>query len=71
MVKNILILAFSPFSCKKEYENLHLKYEVLNQLIASDIYENKASGYTEEYLYKISKPIDLKFRKKLSKKRTK
>ncbi|QOW11203.1 hypothetical protein Q73A0000_12975 [Kaistella flava (ex Peng et al. 2021)] len=71
MVKNllILILAFLLFSCKKEDENFHLKYEVLNQLIAADISENKASGYTEEYLYKISKPIDLKFREKLSEKK--
>ena len=48
---------------------MDLKYEVLNQLIAEDIVENTASGYTEEYLYKISKPIDLKFREKLPEKK--
>ena len=43
MVKNLffLILAFLFFSCKKENENLHLKYEVSNQLIAEDISEKK------------------------------
>lgn len=71
MVKNLffLILAFLFFSCKKEDQNLHLKYEVLNQLIAEDISESKASGYNEKSLYKISKPIDLKFREKLSEKK--
>ena len=71
MIKKIflLILTFFLFSCKKKDQNLDLKYEVLNQIIAEDISENKASGYTEEYLYKISKPIDLKFREKLSKKK--
>ncbi len=39
------------FSCTKKDETLDLKYEVLNQLIAEDIAGNKASAYTEKYLY--------------------
>lgn len=53
------------FSCKKKDENLDLKYEVLNQLIAEDIAEHKALEHNENYIYKISKPIDLKFREKV------
>ena len=70
MIKNLILLFLIVllFSCKKEDENLDLKYEVLNQIISEDILENKASGYTEKYLYKISEPIDLKFREKLSEK---
>lgn len=70
MLKNLILLFLIVllFSCKKEDENVDLKYEVLNQIISEDILENKASGYTEKYLYKISKPIDLKFREKLSEK---
>ena len=65
MRKNILFLLLISlffFSCEKKDETLDLKYEVLNQLIAEDIAGNKASAYTEKYLYKISKPVDLKFR---------
>lgn len=71
MIKNLILLFLIVlfFSCKKEDENLDLKYEVLNQIISEDILENKASGYTEKYLYKISKPIDLKFREKIIGKR--
>ena len=64
-----LTLIIILFSCRKKDETLDLKYEVLNQLIDEDIYENKASGYTEEYLYQISKPIHLKFREKLPEKK--
>ena len=67
----LLFLTVLLFSCKKKDENLGLKYEVLNQLIAEDIAENKASEYTEKYLYKISKPIDLKFSEKLPEKENK
>lgn len=73
MIKNLILLFLIVllFSCKKEDENLDLKYEVLNQIISEDILENKASGYTEKYLYKISKPIDLSLEKNYRKKRTK
>lgn len=66
-----LLLIALLFSCEKKDETLELKYEVLNQLIAEDIAENKASGHTEKYLYKISKPIDLKFREIVPEKQNK
>ena len=71
MIKKLILLFLTVllFSCKKDDETLDLKYEVLNQIIAEDIYENKASGYTEKYLYQISKPIHLRFREKLSEKK--
>lgn len=71
MIKKLILLFLTVllFYCKKDDETLDLKYEVLNQIIAEDIYENKASGYSEKYLYQISNPIDLKFIEKLSEKK--
>ncbi|MGA9213549.1 hypothetical protein [Kaistella sp.] len=54
MRKNILFLLLIAllFSCKKKDENLNLKYEVLNQLIADDIANDQINNNSRSYLYK-------------------
>lgn len=64
-----VILTFLLICCKKDDLNLDLKYEVLNQLIAEEVAEDKESGYPEKYLYKISKPVDVKFGEQLVEKK--
>lgn len=59
-----VILTFVLFSCKKVDENLDLKYEVLNQLIADDL--NVDIIDNNKYLYNITIPQDLTFKEKFS-----
>ena len=49
---SVSFIFFMLFSCKKEDENLDLKYEVLNQLIHEDIVRDKQTNDSIKYIYK-------------------
>lgn len=68
-MKNIFLLfssLFLLFSCQQKDENLDLKYEVLNQLIAEYISNDKLADTDLEYIYHISVPKELNIEQKIS-----